>query len=75
MHEMWKLTGKNRFPGSITQNEIATLLLLHKVIVSNAITTLKNMGILETFNKLEICFRNPHELMKIALAEAANQFD
>ena len=30
---------------------------------------------LETFNKLEICFRNPHELMNIALAEAENQFD
>lgn len=75
LHEMWKLTGRDCFPGSITQNEMATLLSLHKVTVSNALATLKNAGILDTFSKLEVCFRKPRELMAIALAEAANQCD
>lgn len=70
LHEMREAMGRDSFPGLISQAEMATLLHLHRVTISNALTTLKNLDILRSFNRQEVSFHSPEKLLPLAVDSA-----
>ncbi len=69
LYEMFSLYQKRKIHPNITQSELALLLNMHKVTLSNIIAQLKANNILEAFTKTEINILNPEELLRYGLSE------
>ena len=69
IHEMYELYQKKTFNPNITQAELALLLNMHKVTMSNIIAQLKEKNILKTFTKTELTILDLEELLRLGLNE------
>lgn len=69
IYEMYMLHQKKTIHSYITQAELALLLNMHKVTMSNIITHLKEKHILKCFTKTELTILNLEELHALALHE------
>ena len=69
IYEMYRLYQKKTFYPNITQSELALILNMHKVTMSNIITQLKEKNILKTFTKTELTIIDPDELIRLGSSE------
>lgn len=69
LYEMYNIYQKKAIHPHITQTELALLLNMHKVTMSNIITQLKEKNILKCFTKTELIILNLEELHTLALHE------
>ena len=69
IHEMHSIYQKKTFYPNITQAELAFLLNMHKVTMSNIIAQLQEKKILKTFTKTELTIINSEELLHLGLNE------
>ena len=69
LYEMYNIYQKKTIRPYITQAELALLLNMHKVTMSNIITQLKEKNILKCFTKTELIILNLEELHTLALHE------
>ena len=69
IYEMYRVHQKKTIYPHITQAELALLLNMHKVTMSNIITQLKEKNILKCFTKTELIILNLEELHELALRE------
>lgn len=69
IYEMYKIHQKKTIHPYITQTELALLLNMHKVTMSNIITQLKEKSILQCFTKTELIILDLEKLHALALHE------
>lgn len=69
IYEMYKIHHKKNIIPYITQAELALLLDMHKVTMSNIIRQLKEKNIIQCFTKTELIILDLEKLHSLALME------
>lgn len=69
LHEMYDIHRRSAFGPGLTQSELAMMLNMHKVTMSNIISQLKRKKIVGRFTKTEVSILDPVRLKELGLKE------